>query len=194
MNYEKERKILTDVDGVLLNWEESFTVWMAEKGYTIQAPDQYKQSIRYGIQPHTADRLVEQFNTSAWIGFIKPLRDAVPMLEQFARNHWHFECITSLSTDHWAGELRLMNLERFFGRQSIRRCRCIATGADKDDILKEYEPGYWWIEDKPVNAVAGLLAGHRPILIDHPYNRGFDHPDIIRAKDWQEVHTIITTE
>ena len=36
LDYEKERKILTDVDGVVLDWESSFTAWMNKQGYTVQ--------------------------------------------------------------------------------------------------------------------------------------------------------------
>lgn len=192
MNYDA-RKILTDIDGVMLNWEESFTAWMAERGYKVQVDDHYKQSVRYGIEQHTADRLIEQFNTSAWIGFIKPLRDAVSVVDEMQSEHWHFEAITSLSDDHWAGELRRMNLERFFGRSAFRRVRCIATGADKDEILKEYKRGCWWIEDKPENALAGLEAGHKPILIDHKYNRWFSHPEVQRVENLAQAWQIIKT-
>lgn len=192
MNYDA-RKILVDVDGVLLNWEESFTAWMLERGYEVQVQDHYKQSVRYGIEQFTADRLIEQFNTSAWIGFIKPLRDAVSVIDTMLSEHWHFECITSLSDDHWAGELRRMNLERFFGRAAFRRVRCIATGADKDDILREYKRGLWWVEDKPENALAGLEAGHKPLLVDHKYNRWFNHPDVRRVENWEQIRQIILT-
>ena len=191
MDDEKERKILTDVDGVLLDWESAFTAWMGERGYTPVNPEVYKQSVRYNIEQEFADSLVQTFNESAWMGYLKPLRDSVNVLDQFSASHWHFECITSLSTDHWAGELRRTNLNRWFSN-TVRRVRCIATGADKDDILKEYEPGHWWIEDKPENCEAGLRAGHKPILIDHPFNQEYNNPDVIRVKDWQEIYNIIT--
>jgi len=191
MDYEKERKILTDVDGVLLDWESAFTAWMGERGYTPVNPKVYKQSVRYNIEQEFADSLVQTFNESAWMGYLKPLRDSVNVLDKFSASHWHFECITSLSTDHWAGELRRTNLNRWFG-STVRRVRCIATGADKDDILKEYEPGHWWIEDKPENCEAGLRAGHKPILIDHPFNQEYNNPDVIRVKDWEEIYNIIT--
>ena len=193
MNYETERKILTDIDGVILNWLDGWTAWMDKEGYKVVNEDEYKQSLRYDIDQELADRLVKTFNESAWMGFLKPLRDAVPVIDDMLCDHWHFEAITSLSTDHWAGELRRMNLERFFGRAAFRRVRCIGTGADKDDILREYDRGHWWIEDKPENALAGLEAGHRPILIDHSYNRWFSHPDIPRAENFKQVYTIIKT-
>ena len=192
MNYEK-RKILTDVDGVVLDWEASFTAWMEKEGYSVVNDGEYKQSKRYGIEQDLADDLVKIFNESAWIGYIKPLRDAVSVIDDMLCEHWHFECITSLSDDHWAGELRRMNLERFFGRAAFRRVRCIATGADKDDILREYKRGLWWVEDKPENALAGLEAGHKPLLIDHKYNRWFDHPDVRRVENWEQIRQIILT-
>lgn len=193
MNYEKERKILTDIDGVVLDWESSFTAWMEKEGYTVKEENEYKQSVRFGITQTKADELVKTFNESAWVGFIKPLRDAVPVIDDMLCEHYHFEAITSLSTDHWAGELRRMNLERFFGRAAFRRVRCIETGADKDDILKEYDRGHWWVEDKPANCLAGLAAGHRCIIIDHPYNRWFSHPDVQRAENFAQVWQIIKT-
>ena len=191
MDYERDRKILADVDGVLLDWESAFDAWMKERGYTIGAPEVYKQSIRYGIEQFHADNLVKQFNECAWMGFLKPLRDSVSVIEKMASENWHIECITSLSTDHWAGELRRMNIERWFGRGVIRRVICLETGADKDEILKEYKHNHFWIEDKPENAIAGLNAGLRPILIDHRYNREFEHPDVRRAHNWEEVYKII---
>ncbi len=190
MNYEK-KKILTDIDGVVLDWESSFTAWMSKEGYEVVNENVYKQSKRYGIEQQFADTLVKTFNECAWIGYIKPLRDAKSIIDEMLSEHYHFEAITSLSTDHWAGELRRVNLERFFGRSAFRRVRCIETGADKDDILKEYDRGHWWIEDKPANCLAGLEAGHRPILIDHPFNRDFSHPDVMRAENWKQVFTII---
>ena len=193
MNYESDRKILADVDGVLLDWESAFDAWMEQRGYKVETPNEYKQSIRYGLEQEHSDVLTAQFNECAWIGFLKPLRDSVDVVHKFAASDWHIECITSLSTDHWAGELRRSNLERFFGKACIRRVRCIETGGDKDEILKEYGRGHWWIEDKPANCLAGLEAGHRPILVDHPYNRWFEHEDVIRVKDWKQIYTIITT-
>ena len=194
MDYERNRRILADVDGVLLDWESAFDAWMKQKGYTIGAPEVYKQSVRYALDQHHADRLVEQFNECAWIGFLKPLRDSVDAIQKLASQHWHIECITSLSTDHWAGELRRLNLERWFGRGTIRRVRCLETGADKDAILKEYEPGHWWIEDKPENCEAGLKAGHKPILINHEYNKHYSNNNIKRASTWKEVLDIIEVE
>lgn len=192
MNYNKDRKILADVDGVFLNWEEAFERWMSARGYEIAAPAQYKMSVKYGIAQHTADHLVGIFNNSAWIGYLNPLRDAVDWVHKLVSEGWHFECITSLSDDPYAVRLREMNLEHWFGRGAMRRVQCIATGADKDEYLKAYEHSHWWIEDKPENAMAGLYAGHKPILIQHDYNLDFFEADVTVVENWQQIYNLIT--
>jgi len=185
------QRILTDVDGVLLEWESAFHAWMKEKGYNqLEDPEvSYHLDSYYNLDSLRVKELISQFNESAWIGYLKPLRDSVNVVQEIYIEHHHFEAITSLSLDHWAGELRRRNLERWFG-PAVRRCRCIGTGADKDDILKEYEPS-WWIEDKPENCDAGLKAGHRPILMDHEHNRWYSNPNVIRVKNWKEIKEIV---
>ena len=184
--------ILTDVDGVLLVWEASFSKWMSSKGYTVKTPNVYKQSIRYGLEQDLADDLVNRFNESAWMGYLNPMPGAVEWIEKFGREGHIFECLTSQSEDVYAGKSRKYNLEQVFGDEVITECTCIATGADKDEYLKKWEPGHWWIEDKPENCIAGLKAGHKPILITHPYNKDFEHEDVIRADSWEDIFNIIT--
>ena len=66
------------------------------------------------------------------------------------------------------------------------------TGMDKDSALSEFHnTGLYWVEDKPKNALAGLNYGLKPILIDHPYNRDFNHPDIVRVNNWKQIHEMI---
>ena len=182
--------ILTDVDGVLLEWEPAFTKWMNSKGYEVQTEGVYKQATRFGIEQALSDALTNRFNESAWMGYLKPIPGAVKWLERFADEGYTFECLTSQSEDIYAGYLRKYNLEILFGKV-ITECTCIATGSDKDEHLKNWAPGHWWIEDKPQNAIAGLEAGHKPILITHPYNKDFEHEGIHRADTWEDIFNII---
>ena len=57
-----EKKILTDVDGVLVNWEDAFTSWMSKRNYYVVQPKVYNQYTRYGITKEESDALVTQFN------------------------------------------------------------------------------------------------------------------------------------
>jgi beta-phosphoglucomutase-like phosphatase (HAD superfamily) len=185
--------ILTDVDGVLLEWEPAFTKWMNSKGYEVKKEGVYKQSTRFGIEQALSDSLTNRFNESAWMGYLKPIPGAVKWLERFEDEGYTFECLTSQSEDIYAGYLRKYNLEMLFGKV-ITECTCIATGSDKDEHLKNWAPGHWWIEDKPQNAIAGLEAGHKPILITQPYNKDFEHEGIERADTWEDIFNIILTK
>ena len=183
--------ILTDVDGVLLEWEPAFTKWMNSKGYEVQTEGVYKQATRFGIEQTLSDTLTNTFNESAWMGYLDPMPGAVEWVERFGIEGYTFECLTSQSSDKCAGDLRRYNLAQVFGDEVITSCMCIDTGSDKDDYLTQWEPGHWWIEDKPANAIAGLKAGHKPILITHPYNKDFEHEGVHRADTWEDIFNII---
>ena len=153
----KVRKtILTDADGVLLDWEWAFTIWMEQHGHTKVDGYQFMYDIgeRYGITKDQSRKMVKLFNESASIGFLPPLRDAMYYVKRLHEEHGYvFRCITSLSLNPAAAELRKQNLELLFGPTAFEEIVCLDTGADKDDALEQYRSsGCYWIEDKPENA------------------------------------------
>jgi len=187
------KKILTDVDGVLLDWESSFHKWMKLKGYSKVKQNEYniKLSFDWNEEDDHHD-IVREFNSSAWMGYLDPHKDAVDGVQRLWLAGYEFDVITSMSSDPYAQELRKMNLKRYFGAHFMKRFVSLDCGADKDEILKEYEgTGYWWIEDKPENCDAGLAVGLRPILIDHLHNRWYDNPNVIRVTDWNQLVNVI---
>jgi len=191
--------ILTDCDGVLLNWEYAFTVWMEQHGHTAiqDANLHYDIAHRYGITKDQGKHLIKTFNESAAIGFIPALRDAMFYVKRLHEEHgYRFHCITSLSTDPNAYKLRKMNLEKLFGKTAFEKIVCLDTGADKDEALEPYrDSNLFWIEDKIENAEAGLNFGLRPILVEH----GFNMHDklsigIYKVLNWKEIYVHITGE
>jgi len=187
--------ILTDVDGVLLNWEYAFKVWMEMRGHEFN-PDttDYDIRYRYGVTKEEGKRLVRTFNESAAIGFLPPLRDAMYYVDLLHRKlGYTFHAITSLSLDPHAAKLREENLKKLFGETAFTRVLCIDTGADKDEALAPYaDSGLMWIEDKPENAVVGYNLGLESIVIEHGHNMDFAHPDIPVVKGWKEIYEICT--
>ena len=199
MKYKNLNKvILTDADGVLLDWEWAFNVWMQEHGFEEVSGSKlnYDMAMRYGIPKEQVTKLIRIFNESAAIGFLPALRDAMYYVKRLHEEHGYvFHCITSLSLDPNAGKLREMNLHKLFGKQAFERIVCLDTGADKVDALMEYQgTGCYWIEDKPENAVVGHTAGLRSLLIEHGHNMHFYHEGITVVKNWKEIYQLITNQ
>lgn len=191
--------ILTDVDGVLLNWEYAFSCWMEQHGHTAIEGGNLLYDIgkRFDLTKEQAKQQIKIFNESAAIGFLPALRDAMFYVKRLHEEHgYEFHCITSLSTDPNAYKLRKMNLEKLFGPTAFTRLVCLDTGADKDAALEEYrDTDLYWIEDKLENAEAGLKFGLRPILMEH----GFNMHDTLSAgihkvTNWKEIYVHITGE
>ena len=188
--------ILTDADGVLLDWEWAFNVWMQEHGFA-EVPGSklnYDMSVRYGIPKEQVKKLIRIFNESAAIGFLPALRDAMYYVKRLHEEHgYRFHCITSLSLDPNAQKLREMNLNKLFGSSAFERIVCLDTGADKQEALEEYEgTGCYWLEDKPENAIAGYNAGLRSLLIEHGHNMHYYHEGITVVKNWKHIYEIVT--
>jgi hypothetical protein len=193
-----KKLILTDADGVLLDWEWAFNVWMQEHGFE-EVPGSklnYDMSMRYGIPKEQVKKLIRIFNESAAIGFLPALRDAMYYVKRLHEEHgFRFHCITSLSLDPNAQKLREMNLNKLFGTSAFERIVCLDTGADKEEALEEYEgTGCYWLEDKIENAEAGYRAGLRSLLVEHGHNMHHYHEGITTVKNWKEIYQLITDQ
>jgi hypothetical protein len=191
--------ILTDCDGVILNWEYAFCIWMEQHGYTqIENGNHYYDlSERFAITRAEAKNKVKIFNESAAIGFLPALRDAMYYVKRLHEEHGYvFHCITSLSLDPSAYQLRKMNLEKLFGPTAFTKLICLDTGADKEAALEEYRnTGLYWIEDKLENAIAGQAVGLRPILVEHGFNMNNSIPvGMQKVVNWKEIYDIVTQE
>ena len=200
------RIILTDVDGVLLEWEHHFTKWMLqrtlfdERGARYHPyrllPDKqntYEMAERFGLTVEQIRKEIREFNRSAWMGTQRPMLESQTWVKLLAAEGWTFIPITSQTSDIPAQQLRKKRLGELFGDHVFTNYHILGTGADKDSALAEFHnTGLYWVEDKPKNAVAGLKFGLKPILIDHEYNRDFEHPEVIRVSNWKEIHQIVS--
>ncbi len=184
--------ILTDCDGVLLNWEGAFTNWMSMRGYSVDLLNrrEYHMGKRYGISSKEKDRTVRAFNESAWMKYLNPLRDAVYYVDLLHRKHGYtFHMCTSLTTDEYAQKLRIENIERLFGKTAFTKYIFCDTGADKDEALEPYrDSGYLWVEDKVENAELGLQMGLDSVLISQPWNSNRNNDHIPIYANWKQLY------
>jgi FMN phosphatase YigB (HAD superfamily) len=192
-----EKVILTDVDGVLLDWLFSFTQWMEKHGYetVAGAEDNYDVTKRYGLDEVEKERLVRMFNESAWIRCLPPLRDTIKYVRKLHEEQGYvFRVISSLSNDYYAQHLRTKNLIEMFGPSVFDTFVYLDTGADKDDALEQYRgSGCWWVEDKPENADLGIELGLDSILVGHQFNKNYAG-EATRVNNWKEIYQKITGE
>jgi FMN phosphatase YigB (HAD superfamily) len=188
----KEKVILVDCDGVLLDWEYAFDQWMKRHGYTVVMPNDYKMHVKYGIDKAEAKKMIRIFNESAWIRKLPPLRDAIKYVKKLHAEHGYiFHAITSLSNDQYAQHLRTKNLRELFGDTVFEEYVYLDTGADKDDALAPYaESDCYWVEDKPENAQLGADLGLDALLMNHHHNQEYDG-DARRVNNWKEIYEII---
>ena len=188
----KNKVILTDCDGVLLDWEKEFHGWMKQHGYQLHNTGIYEMSQAYGIPKRECKRLIQEFNESAWMGFLPALRDARSGVARLVEAGYTFVCITSLSLDEKARLLRISNLKNIFGKNVFDDVICLDTGADKDEALAPYKgSGMWWIEDKPENANTGSALGLKSILIEHEHNKDQKFDGVARVNTWAELVDVV---
>lgn len=189
----KDKVILTDCDGVVLDWEYAFRVWMGTHGYVAEEKNIYDVSQTYGLDKPFAKKMVKMFNESAAIGFLPPLRDAIHYVRKLHEEHGYvFHAITSLSKDPNAGLLRTQNLKRLFGETAFEKFIYLDTGEDKDEVLDNYRnTGCYWVEDKPENATCGANLGLNSLLMAHNHN---EEPldGVTRVQNWKEIYELIT--
>jgi len=194
MKWRPDKLILTDIDGVCLDWEYAFDNWMARHGYTVNDSTDYLMDVKYDIDKTEAKRLIRMFNESAWIRKLPPLRDAMHYVRKLHQEHgFVFHAITSLSNDQYAQHLRTKNLREMFGDTVFEKYVYLDTGADKDTVLAEYaDSNLLWIEDKPENAQAGLDAGLRSVLMEHSHNTDYRNPYVVNVANWQQIYQLAT--
>ncbi len=201
---QSNRIILTDVDGVLLEWENHFTEWMQQRSYYDDngqryypyklLPDKqntYEMAERFGLTVTQIRKEIREFNKSAWMATQPPMPESQTWVKLLHAEGWTLIPITSQTSDIPAQEVRKRRLSELFGEETFKNYLILDTGSDKDSALAEFHgTGLLWVEDKPKNALCGLKYGLKPIIIDHEYNKEFKHPDITRVNNWKDIHAI----
>jgi FMN phosphatase YigB (HAD superfamily) len=188
------KTILTDCDGVLLFWEEHFHRWMKDRGYSQHTRGIYEMHDMYNISKIESERLVREFNDSAWIAFCPAFRDARSGVAKLVEHGYKFVCITSVGDTEYIHFMRQKNLDDVFGKNVFEKIICMDPKLSKRQELEKYDSGvHWWIEDHPKNALLGAEMGFNTILIDHSYNRDVVHEKINRVTYWKEIAELIIT-
>lgn len=191
----KEKIILTDVDGVLLDWAQGFDTFL-EQHYKIKVKDstQYTAHLRWEGTREQMKTVAWHFNMSAWMRYLNPLRDSVPVVKKLGEEGWRFIAITSMHVDAYAHKLREDNLKELYG-DVWTQVISLPTGGDKNEALLPWkDSGYLWVEDKFSNAVLGADMGLTSILMKHDFNAYMDDTRITKVDNWQQIYYYINNK
>jgi FMN phosphatase YigB (HAD superfamily) len=191
-----EKIILTDCDGVLLQWEDGFEQFVLNKGHT-RVPNteaEYSMAVRYSITVKQAQAYIKEYNESDAMSNLAPFADAVEYVAELALLGFRFIAVTSLSDHPDAKTYRTQNLKNLFG-DVFNDVVCLKMGASKAHVLMQWaDTGYYWIEDHMRQAEAGHEAGLRTVLINHPYNSHYKtdlFPIVSHDTPWEEIYHLV---
>jgi len=189
-----DKIIVVDCDGVLLDWEHSFKLWMKEKGYEAKNDVEYSMAKCYEMEKPEMKRLIRHFNESATMCCLPPLRDAVKYVRKIHEELGYvFHCVTSMTLDRHANKLREQNLSNLFGETAFDKVHCLDTGADKDDALLPYlDSGCIWVEDKITNAELGDRLGMSAVLMKHDHQNDYTNDAIPAVESWKEIYEMLS--
>ncbi len=190
--------ILTDVDGVLLDWVGAFDEWMHEHHNLKIATGgqaEWEIALRYAGHKLDSASIVKQFNESAIIGFLSPWADSVKYVRKLHEEHGYiFRAITSVGDNRYPKILREQNLERVFGIGIFDEVVCLPMKDNKRAHLEQYRGrGYWWIEDHVGHAEIGHELDLRSIIVRREYNSvQADRSFLPKANNWRDIYGLIT--
>lgn len=189
--------ILTDVDGVLVRWENAFNAYMESHGFN-RLPGtetEYSMAARYGLSIKDTQKYISNYNESAAIATLESFADSAEFVAKLANDGFRFIAVTSISDHPNAHRYRSENLKTLFG-DVFDEVVCLPMGASKANVLMRWaDTEYFWIEDHMRQAEAGYEVGLRPILINHPYNTHYRtdlFPKVSFETPWKEIYDIIT--
>lgn len=184
--------ILTDADGVLLNWVKGFETFATARGYPRKpgTANDYRIHTGHGIPFELAQSLIKEFNESPEVEYLEAFADSVEYVKKIAELGFRFTVVTSIS-DHPNSKIyRTKNLQKHFG-DVFDDVVCLKIGASKANALMKWAgTGYFWVEDHMRQAEAGYEAGLSPLLINHPYNHHYEtdlFPKIPVESPWKHI-------
>lgn len=176
--------ILTDIDGVILNWEKAFVSWMADRGYSRSTKAYYDIHGMYDISFEEADRLIREFNISDSIAHLEPIRKSTEVIPMLLSEGFEFIGITSMNPK--SRDNRKKNIKNVFGSDPFSTIIYANPKTPHLEDMSEKFGNVVWIEDHPDNADLGVKSNLDSLLMDHDYNRAYDG-QAKRITDWNCV-------
>tara|TARA_B100001027_G_scaffold912_1_gene605 strand:- start:3165 stop:3716 length:552 start_codon:yes stop_codon:yes gene_type:complete len=178
------RKILlTDIDGVVLDWQKHFNKYL-DKYY----PDEELFDPTVFAQNERTGKIIKEFNNTAWIGFLEPWKDSVEVLTELKNMGWKIYGCTSMGADPYANASRKKNIENLMP-DVFTQLDIIPFMQPKGNWLSHWKgSGAVWVEDKWSNAIIGADMGIKTFLMKQSYNSKQDYQGVEKVDNWRQIY------
>lgn len=190
-----DKIILSDVDSICLDWQESFIRWIAE--YTDHKTDKiladyYNVEDWLDISTEDVTALIDTYNDSDYFANIKAYDDAVEVLPKLKADGWDFIAITAIPDLPNLYRSRKANLEKHFPGIFIDLV-LVGYNISKFPELCKYDPTFW-VDDRFHHVKDGIAAGHRSFhLLRQPGSYSSDtsldnNQNFERVLTWHDIY------
>lgn len=196
--------VVTDVDGVLIDWMPGFVNWMENNGYQIkdESRGEYLLGAAFGMSEEKIMEFIQIFNDDApesgQLGYLNGDHNIATVLNELRAMGCTISIITKFSDKPSSIEKRKENLYNLFG-DVFEDVHIISLYGCKNPLLTAYRDKYstcnrfWWLEDNIINAEMGVNMGYRTMLMQHTYNKATDIDNRIkRISRWTDVLTDVS--
>lgn len=195
-------KIITDVDGVLLDWFHGFEDWIINvkniQPLHDSTPSMYKLTDKYPLASEEIVEYIKEFNSSEAFAKLSPIDDSVEWVNHLIQDST--KEIVWLSSGSVEGheeecfDRRSANLKECFGVDMPGTLLVMRAG--KEEYLKKYQEEFGenliFIEDSLEHAEAAINLGIKTILLGYSYNTNKIKSKLLyNAKNWKEIYSLV---
>lgn len=193
----KDKIILSDCDGVLLDWRKGFLEWLPDHISNTLASgameeENFNNAFDYDMQH--IDNLAVEFNQSPAISRLEPCKDALEYVRRLGDLGFRFRVCTAMGMSELSQQYREYNLYTVFGdyfdEVSLR-----PVGGSKASWLEQYkDTGLFWLEDHVRHAQDGHNLGLQPIVVADSSNEHYkdlEFPRTSHETPWKDIYELI---
>lgn len=191
------KTILTDVDGVILDWTQSFEDWIQNEKMPLEI---FEDSLHdctsieewLGVSREDATILIREFSKTDHFKSLPAFPDALVIIPALKKLGHNFIAITACDDTDESKSKREINLETVFPGvfEDV-----IFSGIDSKDgkrpYLKDWSDCYW-VEDTHEHAVVGHDLGHTTFFVENDIRYPEVHNELIKINSWYDIFKHIT--